>query len=74
MSTDETPVTWRKSSYSQNGDCIELAPSEIGVFVRDSKDTFGHTLHYRRTDWAVFIARIKSAEICMSTEAIDSND
>jgi hypothetical protein len=63
MSTDETPVTWRKSSYSQNGDCVELFFNETSVVVRDSKDSLEHTLHFRLTNWAAFIERIKSAKL-----------
>lgn len=62
MSTDETPVTWRKSSYSQNGDCMELADGGTHVFVRDSKDPCGRTLNFRSADWATFIAYIKAAK------------
>ncbi|MFJ4435283.1 DUF397 domain-containing protein [Streptomyces sp. NPDC088923] len=33
------PRTWVKSSYSggDNGDCVEIAPGETAVPVRDSK-------------------------------------
>jgi hypothetical protein len=62
MSTNETPVTWRKSSFSQNGNCIELASDKKSIFVRDSKDHSGNILGFRPTDWSIFIARIKSAE------------
>ena len=37
MSAFGTPANWRKSSFSQNGDCIEVAYTETKVFVRDSK-------------------------------------
>jgi hypothetical protein len=62
MSTSEAPVTWRKSSYSQNGDCIESADGGTHVFVRDSEDPCGPTLNFRSVVWATFIAHIKSAK------------
>lgn len=61
MSTYGTPVTWRKSSFSQNGDCVELACDTTRIFVRDSKDPNEHTLSFRPADWAAFILRVKSA-------------
>ena len=62
MSTNETPVTWRKSSFSQNGDCVEMAHGETCVFVRDSKDPRRHILNFRPADWISFIARVKSSK------------
>jgi hypothetical protein len=61
MSAHETPVTWRKSSFSQGGDCVELAYSSNLILVRDSKDPFGPTLSFTVAEWASFIAEIKSA-------------
>jgi hypothetical protein len=60
MSSDEAPVTWRKSSYSQNGDCVEVAYDRACVLVRDSKDPSGRTLKIPFGDWAAFIAQVKS--------------
>ncbi|MFJ9356953.1 DUF397 domain-containing protein [Streptomyces mirabilis] len=35
----ETNLPWRTSSYStgSGGECVEVAPTAIGVHVRDSK-------------------------------------
>ncbi|TDB89683.1 DUF397 domain-containing protein [Actinomadura sp. 7K534] len=39
-------LQWRKSSYSggSGGECVEIAATEDGVMVRDSKDPNGPTL------------------------------
>jgi hypothetical protein len=60
MNTDETPVTWRKSSYSQGGDCVEVTCNNTRIFVRDSKDHYGHALEFVTLEWAAFIGRIRS--------------
>jgi hypothetical protein len=60
MVTHEAPVIWRKSSFSQNGDCVEVAYGRTQVLVRDSKDPHGQTLMVTHADWAAFIARAKS--------------
>lgn len=61
MATHETPVTWRKSSFSQGGDCVELAHSRNLILVRDSKDPSGPILSFTVAGWSSFIAGIKSA-------------
>jgi Domain of unknown function (DUF397) len=60
MKANETPVTWRKSSFSQGGDCVEFAYNSTRIFVRDSKDPYGHTLEFTVAEWAAFIGHIKS--------------
>jgi hypothetical protein len=48
MTDDTIPadgLTWRKASASTaNGQCLEAAPSDGGVAVRDSKDPHGPVL------------------------------
>jgi Domain of unknown function (DUF397) len=60
MNTDETPVTWHKSSYSQGGDCVEVSCNSTRIFVRDSKDSYGHALEFRASEWTAFTGHIKS--------------
>jgi Domain of unknown function (DUF397) len=63
MSEREAQPTWRKSSYSQDGDCVECNFSGIIVDVRDSKDPDGPTLRFGYHEWCAFIAGVKSGEI-----------
>jgi len=60
MSADEAPVTWRKSSFSQGGDCVEMSYTSMHVFVRDSKNPDGNMLAFTRAEWSAFIEDIKS--------------
>jgi hypothetical protein len=62
MSAFETPASWRKSSFSLNGDCIEVACTETNVFVRDSKSYPGTVLKFGSFEWKLFIAAVKSRE------------
>jgi hypothetical protein len=50
-------LTWRKSSYSGGGqtDCVEVAHTEPGVAVRDSKNTTGPTLAFPLRTWQAFL-------------------
>lgn len=55
-------VKWRKSRRSANGgpDCVELAPVDERVAVRDSKDAAGPRLTFDRRAWAAFTASVKA--------------
>ncbi|MCX4789380.1 DUF397 domain-containing protein [Streptomyces sp. NBC_01221] len=58
MSTESSRrLVWRKSSYSGNegGECIEVAVTPAGVYVRDSKDTRRPHLSVRSAGWASFV-------------------
>jgi Domain of unknown function (DUF397) len=54
--------TWRKSSYSDNGECVELADMGATIGLRDSKDTAGPVLRLTRTELAAFLQGAKSGE------------
>ncbi|MGY0460398.1 DUF397 domain-containing protein [Kitasatospora sp. cg17-2] len=58
------PVSWRKSSYSQNGgNCVEVAPAVPGLVpVRDSKDPEGPALAFPSDAWSAFVAAIQAGE------------
>jgi hypothetical protein len=53
---------WRKSSYSQGGDanCVELAPGEQGLLVRDSKAPLGGMLSLADTGASAFLSAVKA--------------
>lgn len=57
-------MDWRKSSYSggNGGNCVEVAPLDSAVAVRDSKRRDGGTLVFTRTEWAEFLGATKDGE------------
>ncbi|MFJ4792883.1 DUF397 domain-containing protein [Kitasatospora purpeofusca] len=59
-----TPVSWRKSSYSDNGgQCVEVAPDVPGFIpVRDSKDPSGSVLVFPADAWSAFVAGVQAGE------------
>jgi Domain of unknown function (DUF397) len=64
---DPYPGTWRKSSYSGNGnECVEvadnLADSSGFVLVRDTKDRTGPVLRFPRHHWEAFTAAVRADE------------
>lgn len=52
---------WRKSSYSGSGNnCVEVAPHDAAVTIRDSTDMHGPALTTSIRAWAEFTQRIKT--------------
>ena len=62
MSAFGAPANWRKSSFSQNGDCVEVACTKTSVLVRDSESHPGAVLEFGYLGWKLFVATMKSGE------------
>lgn len=63
-------LAWRKSTRSASGDeCVELAAGiaagdrSTAVLVRDSKAPAGTVLRFGGTEFAAFLARVRSGEL-----------
>jgi len=67
MGEREAPSSWRRSSFSQSGDCVEWRCSEYFVHVRTSKDPSGPILEFTHAEWRAFIAGAKSGEADLNT-------
>lgn len=51
------PPVWRKARRSMsNGDCVEVAPANGKIFVRDSKNPGGPMLGYPADAWRNFLS------------------
>ncbi len=64
-SSDYCPVTWRKSSRSNDGgygDCVEVAGLGDEVALRDSKNFSGPVLAITRAEWCAFLGGIRAGE------------
>ncbi|WP_405585996.1 DUF397 domain-containing protein [Streptomyces sp. NBC_01190] len=61
----DTPVNWRKSSYSgSTNNCVEVADGMVGgvVPVRDSKDPEGPVLAFGADAWCAFVGGVRAGE------------
>jgi hypothetical protein len=55
---------WRRSSYTNNGTCVEVAALPDGsVGVRDSKDPGSPVLRFNTAEWVAFVAGVKAGEL-----------
>jgi hypothetical protein len=53
-------LQWRKARRSAgNGACVEVAPVNGQVAVRDSKNPDGSRLQYPAQSWQAFVASVK---------------
>jgi hypothetical protein len=54
---------WRKSTRSDDGNCVEIAPADGSVVVRDSKDHVGPILRFDPARWDAFINDIHAGTV-----------
>ena len=53
-------LQWRTARRSaNNGACVEVAPSNGQIFIRDSKDRDGHVMRYPGRSWRAFVTGAK---------------
>jgi Domain of unknown function (DUF397) len=52
-------VTWRKSSFSISGQCVEVASCDHGVLIRDSKRPEGGHLTVTPAAWRDFTEALR---------------
>lgn len=55
-------LSWRKSSASGTGDCVEVAFSNELVLVRDSKQRLPHILQFTFSEWRAFLSGAQAGE------------
>ena len=57
-------LAWRKARRSMNnGNCVEVAPANGKIFVRDSKNPCGPSLEYDADVWHSFVVEAKQGSI-----------
>lgn len=62
VNVDYMNLVWRKSSYSGQGNCVEVAQAEATIFVRDSKNPTVAPLAFRTDEWAAFVSGVRDGE------------
>jgi Domain of unknown function (DUF397) len=54
--------SFKKSSFSENGSCVEVAHFGNGVAVRDSKNPAGPMLWFSTMEWTAFLYGVMVGE------------
>jgi hypothetical protein len=52
---------WRKASFCQGGECVEVARQNGMIILRDSGEPRGH-VRYTAEEWRIFVRGIKGGE------------
>jgi hypothetical protein len=61
------PLPWRKAQRSMsNGACVEVAPINAGVVIRDSQDPDGPIIGYSRESWRSFVVQARTGSFDLS--------
>lgn len=53
-------LSWKKSTATGDGNCVEVARAGETVIVRDSKDALGPVLTFTEDEWRNFLAGTRS--------------
>lgn len=53
---------YKKSSFSEGGNCVEVARVAGGVVVRDSKNPAGPVLWFSAMEWTAFLYGVLAGE------------
>ena len=59
LSIDRATVTWHKSSFSESGNCVEVAAQDRSVLIRDSKNPEEGMLAVSSLAWRAFIQAVQ---------------
>ncbi len=61
MTVHQDSVRWRKSPFSNTGNCVEVADlPDGGAYMRHSQDSDGPVLTFNAGEWAAFLEGVKS--------------
>lgn len=64
---DNYELVWKKSTFSEGGgECVEVAMTQGGVLVRDSKNPGGPVLWFTRFEWIAFLYGVLAGEFGLS--------
>jgi len=53
---------WRKSTFTDNGQCVEVAETDDGVLVRNSNHPDAGTVLFTRAEMAAWVLGCKAGE------------
>lgn len=64
----EVAESWRKSSVSGDGGCVEVHVADGYIQVRDTKDRQGPFLTFTHSEWRAFVSGVRLGEFDVPTE------
>ena len=70
--SEQTHITWRKSTASSAANCVEVGFAEESALVRNSRDPLGTALSFTPTDWVAFLAGARNGEFDLDRASNDT--
>jgi hypothetical protein len=64
------PGTWRKSSYSGTGNCVEWMTGPQVILVRNSNNVAAGELQFTHSEWIAFVQGVAAGEANLSDESV----
>jgi hypothetical protein len=59
---NDSTLNWRKSTYSSQGNCVEVADHDDTVLVRDTRTRgVGPVNSYTPSEWRAFLTTLRTA-------------
>jgi hypothetical protein len=59
---DQRGFAWRKASFCQSGECVEVAQQGGVIIMRDSKEPLGGVLRYSVQEWRSLVYDVKAGK------------
>ena len=67
VDSEQAGTVWRKSSFSESGQCVEVALIAQSVALRDSHAPTGPVLALRLEEWAAFLGEVRARSLGLET-------
>lgn len=61
-------ITWRRSTASGSGNCVEVAFASESILVRNSRDPLGPVLSFSPEEWAAFLEGANKGEFALGPD------
>jgi len=56
------PPDWRKATFCQSGECVEVAQHNGMIIMRDANRLRRRPLRYTTEEWSSFVSGVKAGE------------
>ena len=67
VDSEQGAAAWRKSSFSESGQCVEVALIAQSVALRDSHAPSGPVLAFGPGEWAAFLDEVRTRSLGLET-------
>ena len=70
--SEQSDITWHKSTASASGGCVEVAVVDDSVLVRNSRHPLGSVLSFTCQEWVAFLEGVNNEEFTLDQTSNDT--